>query len=391
MPKLISVMPVRQIEKLPPGKHAVAPSLYIAVSHIGGRSWVYRFTVAGRKVDMGIGSCRTMTRDDALREVEKLQAQRRAGVDPLTARRQNAAADAVHCPTFRQAAIDFHKSKAKAWSKSHAKAWLLEMEREVFPAIGDNRVDAIEVADVLRALLGWTERHETASRCRGRVEQILDACKTLGFRKGENPAIWKGNLQNLLPSPKDIKKTAGERHHGAMDWKELPGFVGQLGDTDAARALKFLILTATRSNETRDAAWSEIDLERGVWTIPAERMKARQEHIMPLTAPALAILEGIEHKGDLVFDIGRDAMRELLPEGSTVHGMRAAFSTWAGKSGLPRDTVEQCLAHTVGSAVERAYRRGSEVEQKRRIMDRWASYLQGCENQSVVMLDSRRA
>jgi len=388
-------MPVKAIEKLRPGKHACAPCLYIHVSRTGGRSWVYRYVRSGAKVDMGIGSYRELSRDEAIDKVAELQAQRKAGIDPLTARRDTAKADAeaAGVPTFRAAALGYHKANGGTWSASHAASWLKEMDREVMPAIGNVRVDRLDVADVLRALAGWTERHETVSRCRGRVEKVLDAQKVLGNRKGENPAAWKSNLENLLPSPKSLKRSRGENHHDAMDWKAVPQFVGQLPETDAGRALAFLTYTAARSAEVRDAVWSEIDFAARTWTIPAERMKARKEHVVALSGPALAILEGLKPPklGGFIFsDLGRDAMSELMPSGSTVHGQRAAFSTWAGDLGLPRDVVERCLAHVTGSSTERAYRRGQEVEQKRQIMERWALYLAG-ENHNIVTLDAKRA
>jgi len=278
------------------------------------------------------------------------------------------------------------------WSAGHAAAWLKEMEREIFPAIGKLRVDRIDVQDVLRALApGWSTRHETVSRCRGRIERVLDFAKTLKHRSGENPAAWRGNLENLLPSPKAIKKATGERHHAAMPWADVPAFVGQLPETDAGRALAFLTYTAARSSEVRDAVWSEIDIETRTWTIPAERMKARKEHVVALSGPALAILEAMPRQGDFIFPIGRDAMSDLMPNGATVHGMRAAFSTWAGDLGLARDVVEKCLAHVTGNATERAYRRSQEVEQKRQIMERWALIVGDSENQGVVVLYALRA
>ena len=390
MPKRILVMPVKAIEKLPPGFHAVAECLYLSKTATGGASWVFRYVVKGRKTNMGIGSARELSRDEAIAEVARLQAMRKAGIDPLAERRAAVIAGAATAsPTFKACALDYHTANAGTWSKSHGAAWLLEMQRGAFPAIGDLPVDRIEVADVLKALAGWTTTHETTSRNRGRIEKVLDAAKVQGHRKGENPAAWRGNLEHLLPSPKAVKGKE-KAHHAAMDWREVPAFLAQLPDSDEGNALRFLILTATRTNETRDAAWSEIDFAARTWTIPAERMKARRPHVMPLSAPALAILQGLQRTGDLIFPIGRDAMSELVPSGSTVHGMRAAFSSWAGELELPRDTVEKCLAHEVGSQVERAYRRGAEIEAKRRVMERWALFIEG-EQHNILTLDARRA
>jgi hypothetical protein len=249
MPKLIATMPLKRIDALPAGRHAVAENLYLFRSATGGASWVFRYFDGKRKIDLGIGSARAMSRDDAIAKVAELQALRKAGVDPLTERRARVITDAVKVPTFREAMIAYHAEQAKGWSKSHADAWLKEMERECLPAIGDMRVDKIEVADVLRALAGWSTRHETVSRCRGRLEKILDAEKALKHRSGENPAQWKGNLESLLASPTMLKKARGEQHHKALPWDRLPDFVAALPDTEAGRALRFLILTAGRSTE----------------------------------------------------------------------------------------------------------------------------------------------
>jgi integrase len=344
---------------------------------------------------MGIGSARELSRDAAIEKVAQLQALRRAAIDPLAARREAViAGEAVTTGTstrsFRQAVVDYHAAHAKGWSEAHARTWLKEMEREVMPVLGDLDVDRIDAADMVRALAaGWTERHETASRCRGRVESVLDAERVHKRRSGENPARWKGCLQNLLAAPKAIKRQRGEQHHDAMPWKEVPAFVSQLPDSDAGRALAFLTLTAARTGEVRYAVWPEIDILARTWTIPPERMKAGKEHVVALSAAALAILEGIDRKGDFIFNIGRDDMAELVPDGATVHGMRTAFSSWAGDLGLARDVVEKCIAHATGSKTERAYRRGQEIEQKRKIMERWALYLD--EKQSVIVaLDGRR-
>jgi integrase len=394
MPKLIATMPVKAIDKLGTGKHAVAPFLYLYRKPTGGASWLYRYVANGSKIDMGIGSLRDVSRDDAIAKVAELQALRKAKIDPRAARRETAKPVAT-VPTFKAAALAYHATQAAGWSKSHAAAWIAEMEREAFPAIGALPINRVGVEDVLRALVGWAERHETSSRVRGRIEKTLDWAKVKGYRTGENPAIWRGNLENLLAAPKMLKKAKGEQHHAAMPWDQVPAFVAQLPDIDAARALRFCILTAARSAEVRDAAWSEINMEAATWTVPASRMKGRREHVVALSGPALAVLKGLHQetsqKEDFIFQIARDDMAALMPENATVHGMRAAFSTWAGDLGIARDVVERCLAHLVGSSTERAYRRGAEVEQMRAVMERWAAFVSDGEKQNVVVLDAKRA
>ncbi len=326
MPKLIAKMPLRSIAALKPGLHAVAPLLYLAIGPTGSRSWIFRYTVAGRKRDYGIGSYRDFDRDAAEREVARLRAMLRQGIDPIDARRSQRVGAAAYAPTFRQAMHDFHKAKSVAWSESHARGWLLEMEREVLGEIGNLRVDKIAVADVLRAIeKGWTERHETASRCRGRIESILDRSKVLGYRTGDNPARWKGNLDSLLPPPKSVK--GEKRHHSAIGFEAMPGFIAKLRGlgTESAEALELLALTVARSGEISGMCWSEIDLDKATWTIPAARMKARVEHVVPLVPSAVAILNAHPRRtDDLVFDLGRDDLRNCLKQidpSATVHGI----------------------------------------------------------------------
>ena len=223
---------------------------------------------------------------------------------------------------------NFYRSQEAGWSASHKRTWLADLERDVFPAVGKVAVDKIGVREVLAAIEPhWVLKHETASRNRGRIEKVLDYAKAMRHRAGDiNPASWKGNL-----------------------------------------------------SEVRDAQWSEIDLEARVWTIPKDRMKAGREHVVPLTDRAVEILKGLNREGEDIFDLGRDDMIGLtksLGGSVTVHGFRAAFSTWAGeKTAFPRDIVERCIAHATGSAVEQAYRRGAELDRRRAVLDAWAAFL----------------
>jgi integrase len=244
-----------------------------------------------------------------------------------------------------------------------------------FPVIGKVAVDKVGVREVLAAIEPhWVSKHETASRNRGRVEKVLDYAKAMRHRTGDiNPASWKGNLSAVLAAPKSVRV---KTHLEAMDFTAVPAFVAQLreGADRAAVALEFLILTASRSAEVRDAQWSEIDIESKLWTIPKDRMKAGREHLVPLTDRAVDILKHLDRKGSDVFDIRRDDMIDLtksLAGSATVHGFRAAFSIWAGeKTAFPRDIVERCIAHATGSAVEQAYRRGAELDRRRAVPSR---------------------
>ena len=381
MPKTIAKMPLRQIDRLPPGLHAVAPGgLYIAIGATGSRSWIFRYSVAGRKRDFGLGSCRDLSRDDAEIEVQKLRVMVRRGEDPIDAKRANALGKALSI-TFEQCARRLYKSQEAGWSASHKRAWLADLERDVFAVIGQIPVDRITVKEVLAAIEPhWITKHETASRNRGRIEKVLDYAKAMRYRTSEiNPATWRGNLSAILAEPKKVK---GEKQHlAAMDYQEVPAFVAKLRERDdaAAKALEFLILCASRSAEVRDMQWSEIDFGEKLWTIPAARMKARRTHYVPLTERAVEILRSVERKGGFVFDLGRDAMIDLvksLAGNVTTHGLRSCFSTWAGeKSSFPRDLVERVMAHQTGSAVEQAYRRGQELERRRAVLDGWGRFV----------------
>ena len=348
-------MPLRKIDQLGPGLHAVAPQLYLAIGATGSRSWIFRYTVGSRKRDFGLGSTRDLSRDDAEGEVQKLREMVRRREDPIDAKRAKALSRALSI-TFEQCARDFYRSQEAGWSASHKRAWLADLERDVFPIIGKVPVDRITVKEVLAAIEPhWVSKHETASRNRGRIEKVLDYAKAMRHRTSEiNPARWRGGIDAILPPAKKVKV---KTHLEAMPFGEVPTFVARLrrrGD-EAARALEFLILTVSRSGAVLGTQWSEIDLQAATWTIPADRMKARREHVVPLVPRAVEILKGFERPGEDVFHLPRDALIDVVKTAGTytTHGFRASFSSWAGEcSDFPRDVVERCLAHATGSAVE---------------------------------------
>jgi integrase len=296
--------------------------LYLAVGTTGSRSWIFRYTVGARKRDFGLGSVRDLSRDDAEVEVQKLREMVRRGEDPIAAKRAKALSKALSI-TFEQCARNFYRSQEAGWSASHKRTWLADLERDVFPAVGKVAVDKIGVREVLAAIEPhWVLKHETASRNRGRIEKVLDYAKAMRHRTGDiNPASWKGNLSAILAPPKSVRVKS---HLSAMDFTAVPGFVAQLADRreEAALAFEFLILTASRSAEIRDAQWSEIDLEARVWTIPKDRMKAGREHVVPLTDRAVEILKGLNREGEDIFDLGRDDMIGLTKS------LGGIFGTW---------------------------------------------------------------
>jgi integrase len=390
MPKLIPVMSLRRIEALPPGHHAVAPGVYVAISATGGRSWFFRYRDGKARRDIGLGSCAIVNRDDAIVAAGKLRDQLRAGIDPLAAKRERAIREALSL-TFEQCARRFYDANKAGWSPSHARAWLADLEHDVFPVFGKMPIDRVGVREVLAAIEPhWATKSETASRNRGRIERIIDFTVAMHHRPdGKNPATWKGGLSAILPP---LRKVKDKTHLAALDWREVPAFIAKLRARDdiAAQALEYTILTASRSNEVRDMDWREIDIERRVWTVPASRMKARKEHVVPLCARALAILQERRRTGELAFPVTRDAMIDIAKELAgdvTVHGFRAAFSSWAGEAtNLPRDIVERCLAHQTGSAVEQAYRRGAELERRAVVLAAWERFVaEGLQQENVVV------
>ena len=254
-------------------------------------------------------------------------------------------------------------------------------------AIQSRKVSTIGTDDVLKVLNPiWTKKAETASRLRGRIERVLDFAKARGWRTGENPALWRGHLKNVLP----VRQKLTRGHHAAMPYNQVPAFLEDLRGHQAmaARALEFLILTAARSGEVYEAKWVEIDLEAAVWTVPANRMKAGREHRVPLTDAALAILKPLNEakQSDYIFPgykSGRPLsimamtmlMRRMKLGHLTVHGFRSAFRDWAGDAtAFPRELAEAALAHVVGDMTERAYRRSDALEKRRELMNAWDNF-----------------
>jgi integrase len=283
-------------------------------------------------------------------------------------------------------------------NEKHKAQWKTTLETYAAP-LRAKPIDTIGTDDVLAALKPiWTKKAETASRVRGRIEKVLDAAKARGFRDGENPARWRGHLDHLLPKP--LKLTRG--HHAAMAYEEVPKFIGHLRKREAvaALALEFCILTAARSGEVLGMQWSEIDMDKTIWTVPAERMKAGREHRVPLSARAVAILKALAKttQGKFVFTgqtphkpLSGMAMEMLLRrmkiDDATVHGFRSSFRDWAGNvSNFPREIMEMALSHVIGDKAEQAYRRGDALDKRRKLMEAWANYCEPRTTGNVVEL-----
>jgi len=281
-------------------------------------------------------------------------------------------------------------------NEKHKAQWKSTLATYAAP-LRSKPVDTITTDDILAVLEPiWTLKPETASRVRGRIEKVLDAAKAKGFRDGENPARWRGHLDHLLPKPSKMERG----HHAAMPYEDVAAFVGDLRKrpTTATFAVEFCILTAARSGEVLGARWSEMDLAKRLWTVPAHRMKAGREHRVPLSNRAMSILKQLRDAdcGEFVFPgqkpkkpLSNMAMemvlRRMKIENATVHGFRSSFRDWAGNvTSFPREVTETALAHVIGDKAEQAYRRGDALEKRRILMDSWAAYCEPRTSGNVV-------
>lgn len=384
------------------GRYADGGGLYLQVGPTGGKAWLFRYKIDKREHFMGLGSCDVVDLKEARAKARECRRLLLEGIDPIATRDAARATRRQHdSKTFAECAGAYIKSHRTGWrNDKHASQWGNTLATYCGPVFGAMPVQNIDTARIMRVLEPlWTKKNETARRVRGRVEKILDWATVHGYRTGENPARWRGHLDKLLPPP---SKVAPVEHHPALPHAEIAAFMKELRAHEAvsARALEFAILTAARTNEVIGAKWTEIELEGAdgpVWTIPAERMKARREHRVPLSAPALRLLERLPREGEYVFPGGVQgrplsnmAMAELLkgmrPD-ITVHGFRSTFRDWAGEAtNFPREVAEAALAHTLKDKTEAAYRRGDAFNKRRVMMDAWADYC-ARERATVVRLE----
>ena len=395
-----------QVQKLSkPGYHADGAGLHLCVKATGGKSWIFRYRYGGKEREMGLGPLHTVSLAEAR---EKALAQRKmllAGVDPLAAKhasevqRKLAEASVI---TFDTAATSYIASHRAGWkNEKHAEQWTNTLTTYASPVFGSLPVADVTTALVLRVLQPiWTTKTETASRVRGRIEKVLDWCKTQGYRTGDNPAAWRGHLENLLSAPQKTKKV---EHHPALPWREVGAFMQELRTMPgtAALATEFIILTNCRTSEAINATWAEFDLGEKRWTIPAERMKAAKEHVIPLSEPALAVLQRLKaeaKEGEFVFPGGKKntplsnmaclALLKRMGRGDlTVHGFRSSFRDWAGEATAhPREVIEHAMAHQLKDKAERAYQRGTLWPKRVHLMADWANYCGQVAASNVVEL-----
>jgi integrase len=372
--------------------HAVGgvAGLALQIAPGGTRSWILRVTVGAKRREMGLGAFPEVPLAQARDKARAARAKIEEGVDPILERQRAASAlraEQAKVMTFAKAAEQFVEDRGDAWrNPKHRAQWTATLEAYANPVIGRLLVSDVTQAHVLAILRPiWKEKTETATRVRGRIEQVLDWARVHGLREGENPARWRGHLDKLLPAPAKVAKVA---HHPALPIDAMPQFMADLRTCAgiAARALEFLVLTAARSGEVRGALWSEIDMAGAVWTVPAERMKGHKEHRVPLSPAALQLLADLARVegNDLVFpaprggvlsDMTLTAVTRRMQLEAVPHGMRSTFRDWAAeRTDFPRDVAEMALAHAIGNAVEAAYRRGDLFEKRAEMMATWANH-----------------
>jgi integrase len=380
------------LRRTAPGLYADGGNLYLQITVNGknvNRSWIFRFAINGKRRDMGLGAVHTIGLKDARAKAAELRKVVYEGRDPIAERDAQTAALAAATAkraTFDYCATSYSRAHSPKWSAKHAYQWSSAMTRFASPVLGKLPIDVIDVGLVVKVLEPiWHERPETASRLRGGMESVLAWATVRGFRQGDNPARWTNHLEELLPSRREILPV---EHFAALAYRDVPGLMAKVRKRNGIteRALEFLTLTASRSGEVLGARWDEIDLAERVWTIPAERMKGRREHRVPLGDRALAILGELSlcRRNQFLFpserrgNLGESPMRELLKRlgyKTTVHGMRSAFRDWCGEhTNFPREICEAALAHAVGNKVEQAYRRGDALEKRRALMNAWANF-----------------
>lgn len=384
-------------DDLKPGLYGDGGGLYLQVSDRQTKAWVFRFMMAGRARKMGLGDFDLVSLKDARKKRDAAYGLVVDGIDPIDERATRKAAqiaETAKALTFQQCAEGYIEAHKAGWkSVKHASQWRATLQTYAYPVIGKLPVQMVETAHVMKIIEPiWRDKTETASRVRGRIEKILDRAKALKLRSGENPAAWRGHLDQLLPAKSQVSPV---ENHPALPYAELPEFMAKLRAKDgvSARALEFTILTAARTGDTIGATRKEISRTEKLWTVPAARVKGKKgarkrDHVVPLTKQALAALNAAPVDGTYLFPGGKEgaglsnaAMSELLkgmgyaPEYATVHGFRSTFKDWASDlTAYPNEMSEIAMAHTVDDKVEAAYRRSDMRERRRRMMADWAAY-----------------
>jgi integrase len=375
-----------------PGLYADGGGLYLCVGRNGAKRWTFRFTLNGAAHEMGFGGLNKVRLADARKKASDARLLLSEGRNPLVHKQENATeratAEKQRLMTFDQCAEAYISAHEIAWkNEKHRQQWRNTLATYASPVFGDLPVGDVNTDRVLKVIEPiWSKKAETASRVRGRIEVILDWARVRGYRFGENPARWRGHLSHLLPSRNKVRAV---KHHAALSYTEISSFLEALRATDgaAALALEFLILTAARTSEVIYASWSEVDVKKQIWIVPAERMKTRREHRVPLSAAAVAVLTRAKDlEGDYIFpgrapDAPLSNMALLMLLGRmnhghiTAHGFRSTFRDWAAEqTSFSNEVVEMALAHAIESKTEAAYRRSDLFEKRSALMTAWADF-----------------
>jgi len=420
MPKLAKELSALEVKRLKHPGDREAPvriavggvsGLHLQITPGGGRSWVLRLSVGGKRRELGLGSYPEVGLADAHSLAREAKAKSRQGIDPVREReeaRQAAMADERRELTFSDAVDGYMKLNRSKSAKNRSVVY--NRLRNYTKEISGKRVGDIDKHAIKRVLEPiWETKVETASRLRYDMERVFNWATGNDHMIGPNPAAWKGNLEYMLP-----EQPKASKNHPAVAVEDAPRWMAELRKREGVkyRALEFIALTASRSQEGRGATWGEIDLDRGIWTVPDERMKTRVEHRVPLPAAAIDLLQALPRDGELVFPPSRasqindaaisETMRNLhedvIAKGgagffdaktgarAVAHGLRSTFKDWATEAGIDDIQSELALSHTVGSAVAKAYRRTDLVERRRAMMDAWAAHLDGDTAENVVRL-----
>lgn len=393
----INKLSPRKVASAPPGKHEDGGGLRLVVAQSGGKKWVVRLTLHQKRREFGLGSFPDVSLAEARAKAAQYRKLADEGKNPSDYFKRLVAQENLSTPTFTSCAARYIQAHRRTWKNAkHRYQWFATIKGFAKPVIGHKPVDEIDTDDVLQILKPiWMTKNETAKRLQGRIENILDYAAAHNFKDPVNPARWKGHLDKLLPKPSRVQKV---RHHPAIPYEEVSEFWIELGKKDCttSNALKFLILTATRSSEVYFSVWGEIDFGSATWTIPEERMKAGREHRVPLSRQAMEILNAIPRvagtpyifpgarAGRPLSNMAMVTMMRKMGFGSggergdyVPHGFRSTFRDWAGEvSSYPSDVAEMALAHTIKNKVEAAYRRGDLFEKRMRMMQDWADFIE---------------
>lgn len=388
MPKIAKPLGAMEVKRLTtPKLHPVGtvPGLMLHISESGARSWILRTMVGTKRCDIGLGAYPAITLAEAWEMARQTRKEIREGVDPVAKRR--AAQSKVEW-TFKRSARAYIEAHQPSWKNAkHGQQWTNTLETYVYPVFGDKHVRDVVIADVINAIEPqWSTKNETMVRVRNRIELVLAWAASRGYRAADNPARWRGNLDQVLPKPSKVNK---RESFEAVPIDGMYAFVQRLRGMEgtSARALEFVILTACRSGEARGATWEEIDLDGASWVIPKDRMKAGRPHRIPLSDEALALLQKLPRfEGTtLLFpgqglkplsDMSMTAVMRRMGLSAVPHGFRSSFTDWAAeRTAYPSEVREMALAHAIGDQTEAAYRRGDLFDKRRRLMAEWAAFL----------------